>query len=98
MAIRLNPIVCSAAALLVSFTAVQAQLSSPAPAQDSKKPDVVQAVAPEAAKSSSAAAGSLPSAGKTADHGPMLLVQASPATATAAPAAGQKTSTTSTTT
>jgi type IV pilus secretin PilQ/predicted competence protein len=88
MATRLKQFVCGAAALLATFSASQAQLSSPAPDQN---PDTVQAAAPQpAAKSSPATSTSMPT-GKSSDNSAMLLVQAS---SSPAPAAASKTTTT----
>jgi type IV pilus assembly protein PilQ len=93
MATRLKQFVCAAAALLVTFSASQAQNSSPASAQDPKAPETVQAAAPQpVAKANPATATSMPT-GKSSDTSAMLLVQAPSAPA---PVAGQKTTTTAT--
>ncbi len=94
MATRLNQLACGAVALLLTFSAAQAQLSSPAP--DSKDPGTVQAAAPEAPAKSATTTAAKPEVGS--DNSSLLVVQASTAPVAASPAAQSTTATSSTTT
>ncbi len=98
---RLTQFVCGAAALLGAVSLSQAQLSSPAPAVLASPLDPVQPAttleAPVLTKPAGTLTAPAPFATSPANSGSMMLVQASPVSASPAPVGGA-TGTTSTTT